>query len=170
MRNGTTAFSVRTAVPTDAENMILLLQEIVGEHVYTAITEPWSAAEQQRYITRLSAREAIQVAEDEQSSLIGYQVLELWAPTLASMAHVGQVGTFIKAAWRGQGIGRMLFSHTLSFAVKQGYGKFVIQVRSSNTAGQSFYRRLGFTECGRLARQVRFGDVEDDEILMEYFL
>jgi hypothetical protein len=34
----------------------------------------------------------------------------------------------------------------------------------------SFYRRLGFTECGRLARQVRIDGQEDDELLMELFL
>jgi ribosomal-protein-alanine N-acetyltransferase len=150
--------------------MVSVLQEIAGERVYTAITEPWSAAEQERHIAGLSAREAIQIAEDQERNLIGYQVLELWAPSLASMAHVGQVGTFIKARWRGHGIGRTLFRHTRDFAVAHGYGKLVIQVRSSNPAAQSFYRHLGFVQCGRLARQVRIGGAEEDEILMELLL
>jgi RimJ/RimL family protein N-acetyltransferase len=170
MRNGMGPFSIRAAVPADASGMIALLLEIAGERVYTAITEPWSAAEQERHMARLSSREAIQVAEDQDGHLIGYQVLELWAPSLASMAHVGQVGTFIKAEWRGQGVGCALFRHTVAFALIHSYGKFVVQVRSSNSAAQAFYRRLGFNECGRLARQVRFADVEDDEILMEHFL
>jgi GNAT superfamily N-acetyltransferase len=150
--------------------MVSLLREIAGEGVHTAITEPWSAAEQESHITGLSAREAIQIAEDQGRNLIGYQVLELWAPSLASMAHVGQVGTFIRAGWRGHGVGRALFRYTCDFAIAHGYGKFLIQVRSRNRVAQAFYRHLGFHECGRMARQVRIGGVEEDEILMELFL
>ena len=46
----------------------------------------------------------------------------------------------------------------------------VIQVRSSNESAQAFYKKMGFRECGRLVRQVRIHGVEDDQILMEYFL
>jgi [ribosomal protein S18]-alanine N-acetyltransferase len=135
--------------------------------VYTAITEPWSAAEQERYMAGLSPREAIQVAEDRDGLLIGYQVLELWAASLASMEHVGQIGTFIQSAWRGRGVGRALFHRTRHFALAHGYRKLVIQVRAGNTAAQLFYRQLGFCECGRLARQVRIDGTDEDEILME---
>jgi ribosomal protein S18 acetylase RimI-like enzyme len=43
-------------------------------------------------------------------------------------------------------------------------------VRASNGGARRFYERLGFCECGRLTRQVRIGQVEDDEVLMEYFV
>jgi ribosomal protein S18 acetylase RimI-like enzyme len=85
------------------------------------------------------------------------------------MAHVGQVGTFLLPEWRGQGVGRQLWSVTESFARQAGYRKLAIQVRASNTAAQAFYRRLGFHACGRLTRQVIIDGFEDDEILMEFF-
>lgn len=110
------------------------------------------------------------MAESPQKAVIGYQTLELWAPTLDSMAHVGQLGTFLQAEWRRAGIGEALFRSTLEFASARDYRKFVIQVRSSNTAAQGFYHRLGFRDCGRLTRQVRIGGLEDDEIILEYFL
>ena len=163
-------FSVRRAVPADARSMVLLLREIAAERVFTAITEPWSQAEQERHISGLSPRELIQVAEDQDGNVIGYQVLELWAPSLASMAHVGQIGTFVGADWRGGGVGRRLFRSTHDFAGRTGYSKFVLQVRSGNAAAQSFYKQLGFEECGRLKAQVRVDGVEEDEILMELFI
>jgi ribosomal protein S18 acetylase RimI-like enzyme len=43
-------------------------------------------------------------------------------------------------------------------------------VRGSNTGAQSFYKSLGFRECGRLARQVKIWGAYDDEILMEISL
>ena len=126
-------FSVRRAVPADAKSMVLLLQEIAAERMFTAITEPWSEAQQENHISGLSAGELIQVAEDQEGNVIGYQVLELWAPSLASMALVGQIGTFVGADWRSCGVGRRLFRSTHDFAAAHGYSKFVIQVRSGNT-------------------------------------
>jgi ribosomal protein S18 acetylase RimI-like enzyme len=63
-----------------------------------------------------------------------------------------------------------LFQETTRFARASGYRKFVILVRASNADAQAFYRRLGFTDCGRLTRQVIIDGREDDEVLMECFL
>jgi len=163
-------FPIRTATEADAEAIVAILEGVASEQIYTAIDKPWSADRQRRYLASLSPRETVYLAEAEHGSVIGYQTLELWAPTLDSMAHVGQLGTFLRPEWRRQGIGEALFGHTVRFARKHDFRKFVIQVRSSNVAGRNFYGRLGFCACGRLARQVRIGELEDDEIIMEYFL
>lgn len=162
--------AIRRATPDDAEAIIRVLDGIATEGIHSAISKPWSAARQRQYLLALSDREAVHVAESPQKAVIGYQTLELWAPTLDSMAHVGQLGTFLQAEWRRAGIGEALFRSTLEFASARDYRKFVIQVRSSNTAAQGFYHRLGFRDCGRLTRQVRIGGLEDDEVIMEYFL
>jgi len=163
-------FSIRRATEADAEAIIAILGGIASERIYTAISRPWSAHEQRRYLASLSAREAIHVAESEPGAIIGYQTLDLWAPTLESMAHVGQIGTFLRPEWRRRGVGEALFRRVADFARQRDYLKFVIQVRFSNAPAQRFYQRLGFRECGRLSRQVRIGGLEDDEILMEFFL
>lgn len=164
------AVAIRRATAADAEAIIAILEGIASERIYTAINRPWSADEQRQYLVSLSAREAIHVAEPRGKAIIGYQTLELWAPTLDSMAHVGQIGTFLAPEWRHRGIGEALFQSTLDFARKRDYLKFAIQVRSSNVSAQAFYQRLGFRECGRLTRQVRIGEQEDDEVIMEFFL
>ena len=164
------AFGIRAATESDAEAIIAILEGITSEQIYTAIDKPWSADQQRRYLMSLSPRETVQLAETKCQEVIGYQTLELWAPTLDSMAHVGQIGTFLRPEWRRQGVGEALFENTVEFARKHDFRKFVIQVRSSNVAALNFYGRLGFRACGRLARQVRIGRQEDDEIIMEYFL
>ncbi len=164
------AFRIRKATAADAGAIIAILEEIAAERIYTAIERPWSVDQQRSYLASLSPREAVHVAETCDGTVIGYQTLELWAPTVNSMLHVGQLGTFLKAQWRRQGIGEALFQDTLSFARDHEYGKFVIQIRSANTPAQAFYQRLGFRQCGRLTRQVRIGGREEDEIIMEYFL
>jgi L-amino acid N-acyltransferase YncA len=163
-------FRVRRATEADAEAIVEVLEGIVSERIYTAIEKPWSAGEQRRYLLSLSPREAFHVAEIDEGTVLGYQSLELYSPILHSMAHVAQLGTFLRPDARRRGVGRALFQASLNFAGEHDFSKIVIQVRASNSGAQGFYRQLGFRECGRLSRQVRTPEHEDDEIVMEFFL
>ena len=86
------------------------------------------------------------------------------------MAHVGQLGTFLLPGHRGHGVGRQLWLATNAVARDAGYQKLVVQVRASNARARSYYRGLGFAECGRLTRHIVIDGQEDDEIVMELFL
>lgn len=163
---------IRKALPSDAAAIVSVLEIIAAERVYSAIERAWTVEEEARYIGSLSEREAFHVAclgEDDGGHIIGFQSLDLWSP-LASMAHVGQLGTFLLPEWRRQGAGRQLFNATEAFGRAAGYRKLVVQVRGSNPAAQAFYRGIGFKECGKLSKQVIIDGVEDDEVLMECFL
>ena len=154
----------------DAADIAAVLAVIAAERIHSAIDRAWTIEEERRYLESLSPREAVHVAVDARRGIVGLQSLDRWSSLLTSMAHVGQVGTFVLPEWRGRGLGRQLWNATAPFAHDAGYRKLVIQVRGSNTAAQSFYRRLGFQDCGRLSRQVIIDGVEDDEALMEFFL
>ena len=161
--------TIRRAVQADAAGIVAVLEVIASERIHSAIDRAWTVDEEPRYIEGLSEREAIHVAMDERDRIVGLQILDRWS-TLGSMAHVGQVGTFVLPEWRGRGAGRALWTVTSVFASNAAYRKLVIQVRGSNMAAQAFYQRLGFRDCGRLARQVILDGVEDDEVLMEWFV
>ena len=161
--------SVRRASPADAAGIAAVMAAVVDERVHSAIDRAWTADEQRRYIESLSPREAVHVAVADRQGIVGLQVIDRWS-VIESMAHVGQVGTFLLPAFRGQGVGRRLWSATTAFATEAGYRKLAIQVRGSNAAAQAFYRSLGFQPCGRLSRQVVIDGVDDDEVLMEHFL
>jgi ribosomal protein S18 acetylase RimI-like enzyme len=161
---------VRRATVDDAPAIAAVMMVVAAERIHSAIDRAWTAEEERRYLESLSPREAVYVALSSESAVIGLQTIERWSPSLTSMAHVAQIGTFLLPDWRGQGVGRRLWSATKAFAREAGYVKIVIQVRASNAAAQAFYRALGFCECGRLARQVVIDGAEDDEVLMELFL
>ena len=163
-------FSIRRASAQDAAGIVAVLEGIAAERVYSAIEQPWNVEQQRRYLDSLSPREAFHVAISGSGEIAGYQGLESYSPFLTSMAHVGQLGTFIRPAWRRRGVGQALFQRSCAFAQSAGYRKFVIQVRESNAGAQAFYLQLGFAKCGRLTRQVVIDGQEDDEILMELFL
>jgi ribosomal protein S18 acetylase RimI-like enzyme len=163
------ALQIRQASPADAPGIVAVLEAVVAERILTAIERVWTVEQEQRYLESLSPREVFHVAVDVTEGIVGFQTLDLWSSQLPSMAHVGQIGTFLFPRWRGRGIGRQLWKETESFAHKAGYRKLAIQVRASNIVAQRFYLGLGFKECGLLSRQVVVDGIEDDEVLMEYF-
>jgi RimJ/RimL family protein N-acetyltransferase len=160
---------IRRAVPDDAAGIARILDGVTAERVHSAIDRGWPADQQRAYLASLSSREAFHVAVDPSGELVGYQSLDLYSPSLPSMAHVGTLGTFLLPGWRGRGAGRALFEATKAFAEAAGYRKLVIQVRASNQAAQRFYGQLGFTECGRLRAQVLIDGQMDDEVVLEFF-
>jgi L-amino acid N-acyltransferase YncA len=132
-------FRIRRATLRDAQAIVTILTRIASERVHSAIERPRPLEQQRNYLASLSPRETFHVAIAESGEVIGYQSLDLWAPLLSSMTHVGQLGTFLLTEWRRRGVGRALFQATESFARSSGYRKFLIQVRSSNSASQLFY-------------------------------
>jgi ribosomal protein S18 acetylase RimI-like enzyme len=164
------SIQIERAGPADAVGIVRVLEAVVAERIFSAIDTVWPVEQEASYLAALSPREAFHVARDHAAGIIGFQSLDLWSTLLPSMAHVGQIGTFLLPHWRGLGVGRQLWDATETFADQAGYEKLAIQVRASNIGAQRFYRSLGFKECGRLTRQVRIDGISDDEVLMELFL
>jgi ribosomal protein S18 acetylase RimI-like enzyme len=162
--------SIRRAVPDDAAGIAAILDVVAAERIHSAIDCAWSVEQERRYLESLSPREAVHVAVDDAQRIVGLQILDRWSSVLDSMAHVGQIGTFLLPELRRCGVGCQLWEVTVAFARDVGYRKLVIQVRGSNIVAQAFYSHLGFQACGRLARQIMIDGVEDDEVLMEVFV
>jgi L-amino acid N-acyltransferase YncA len=163
-------FQIRRALDEDAPGISIVLDTVVSARVQSAIERAWTPEEQRRYLRSLSSREAFHVAVADLGQVVGYQSLDLFSPFLTSMAHVAQLGTYVRPSWQRRGVGQALFHATSRFATGAGYRKLVIQVRASNGSALAFYQRLGFVECGRLRRQVVIDGREDDEVILELFL
>ena len=162
--------TIRRATPEDAESIAAVWKAIVAETIYSAVDCPFTTEGEREYLQSLSEREGIFVAETVDLQVIGFQSIDKWTKLFHSMDHVGQLGTFVLKDWRGRGVGQQLAAHTVAFARATGYEKLVIFVRASNTSAQAFYAGLGFSPCGRLARQVKIAGGADDEVVMEMFL
>jgi GNAT superfamily N-acetyltransferase len=103
-------------VPADAGGIAAVLAVIVAERIHSAIDRAWTVDEERHHIESLSPREAIHLALDNAQGVVGLQSLQLCSPSLQSMAHVGQIATFLLPEWRGRGVGRQLWTATLAFA------------------------------------------------------
>ncbi len=77
-------------------------------------------------------------------------------------AHVATIATH--PDFRRQGIGGKLLTHLLRSAMGEGAVRSLLEVRASNEAAQSMYRRFGYVEDGRRPRYYK--DNNEDAILM----
>ena len=160
---------IRPATLDDAEGVLEVLNSVVQERKYSSFDRILTVEEERQFIASLGERSGLFVAELE-GRIIGFQTIEPFAAYTPAMDHVGIMGTFVHADFRGQGIGRQLAGASFKFAQEKGYEKAVIYVRASNKAAQEFYQKLGFVPKGTLEKQVKIDGEYEDKVFMEMFL
>jgi dephospho-CoA kinase len=150
----------------DAAGVADVLNTVIAEGHYTALTGHWTPEAEQAFLQSLRPRSEVLVA-DVAGRIVGFQVIEPFVTYTLTMNHVAHFGTYVHPDYRGRGIGRRLAEATLEFARKHGYEKAVIYVLADNLGGLAYYRSLGFEEKGVLTRQTKIDGVYHDEVFME---
>jgi len=153
----------------DAAGVAAVLNEVIAEGRYTALTGHWTPESERAFLQSLGPRSELFVAEVD-AKIAGFQVVEPFVTYTSSMDHVAHFGTYVLSAYRGCGIGRRLADVTLAFLRRHGYEKVVIYVLAHNDAGQRYYRSLGFEARGTLRRQTRIDGMYHDQVFMELHL
>lgn len=160
---------VRPATVDDAREVAAVLNAVIAEGGVTLFDRPFSPEEEATFISSLSPRSALFVAEVD-NTIAGLQSLDLFSNVAPSVAHVATMGTWLRRDVRGQGIGRLLALESFRFAERHGYTKIVVHVLSGNERALRFYRGLGFAPIGIARKQVRLADGFHDEVFLEKLL
>jgi L-amino acid N-acyltransferase YncA len=150
----------------DAAGVADVLNSVILEGHYTALSGHWTPEAEQAFLQSLGPRSEVFIAEAD-GRIVGFQVIEPFVSYTSTMDHVAHLGTYVHAGFRGRGIGRRLAQVTMGFARQQGYEKVVIYVMADNELGLAYYRGLGFEERGLLQRQTKIDGVYYDEVFME---
>lgn len=77
-------------------------------------------------------------------------------------AHIATIA--VRPEWRGRGVGELLFSGLLRWAMTQGASYALLEVRVSNIAAQHLYAKYGLEVVGRRRRY--YTDNHEDALLM----
>ena len=73
-------------------------------------------------------------------------------------AHIANAGYFVLAPYRGTGVGRTMVEHSLVEARRLGFDAMQFNLVFESNPARAMYRRLGFTEVGRIPRAVEGED------------
>lgn len=77
-------------------------------------------------------------------------------------AHITSVT--VGAAWRGQGLGRILLTHLIDAARRAGCIMATLEVRASNDVARRLYERFGFRQVG--LRKMYYPKTREDAVVM----
>lgn len=150
----------------DAAGIADVLNSVIAEGHYTALTGHWTPEAEQVFLQNLGPRSEVFVAEVG-GRIVGFQVIEPFVTYTSTMDHVAHFGTYVQAAFRGRGIGKRLATATLAFAQAHNYEKSVVYVLADNEGGLAYYHSLGFKERGTLTRQTKIRGTYHNEVFME---
>ena len=139
-------FTVRPASVSDAQAMAKLFAAVAGERDGIATEPPVDIDERAAQFTRTIGGSVVAVAD---SQVIGILHVE------ATRHGFGEIGMLVERGWRGRGVGSALVRAAISLAREQGLHKLSLEVFARNTAAIALYRKCGFLEEGRRARQYR---------------
>ncbi len=84
--------------------------------------------------------------------------------------HVATLGMSVESARRRMGIGSALLAAALRWARSAGVEKVTLEVYPTNEAAIALYRKFGFVEEGRLAKQSKKSYGYEDEVIMSQWL
>lgn len=168
-----TEIVIRQAVPDDAEQMINLVQNILGTTIYTLTTveefdanEDAQAAWIQEYLD--NPNWILLVAEHD-GELIGN--LDFRNNPKLRNQHAGEFGMGIRDTYRNKGIGKAILDVFLEWANDSStIEKINLSVMSTNEVGVNLYQNLGFIEQGRHPKAIRVNDTFIDVIQMYMFV
>ncbi len=93
-----------------------------------------------------------------ESQLVGFAGFWL----LVDEIHVNTIA--IEPAWRGRGLGELLFLNMLLLSRQGNASLFTLEVRESNTPAQQLYAKYGLKQVGR--RRNYYRDTHEDALLM----
>ena len=161
--------TIRVAVPGDARAFLEFWSAIVAEGRYVrseTVRHP-PRVYRSRFRRGWTEREA-QVLALDGDRVVGH--LYVQREEHPATRHVATLGVAVSASHRGHGIGSTLMSECIRWARGVGVEKVLLSVYPHNTAAIALYRKFGFVEEGRLARQSRKSYGDEDEILMATWL
>lgn len=96
--------------------------------------------------------------DTEYNKVVGLVIVVSGGARAARIAEVGEAEIQllgVRAAYRGQGIGKLLMDEALSYAKKQGANRIVLWTQESMKAAQALYLRMGFTFLDTILKQGR---------------
>jgi len=160
---------VRPATASDARSFLAFWTAVVEEGGYVRserVSRPLRVY-RARFRRSWTDREG-QIVAVEGARVVGHLFIQRESHPVT--AHVATLGIAVAAEYRGKGVGTALMTEAFAWARGAGVEKIVLSVYPDNAGAIALYRKFGFVDEGRLARQSRKSYGYEDEVLMSCWI
>lgn len=167
-------FSIRTALPQDAERIIAYNKAVMGEALYLVTTEAEFTVtkEQLQSLLKQSYEDEgkLAILAEYGGEVIGF--LDFQNGNKLRTRHQGSFGMSVKESYRNQGVGKALLESLIEWAEGNPLiEKICLEVFADNEGAIKLYRKYGFVEEGVKRKGIRKSDGSyHDLILMALFM
>jgi len=128
--------------------------EAVAAIEQSSFSDPWPAS---YFLTELSNNKlAHYLVARNQGKIVAY----IGAWIIFEEVHITTLA--VEQAFLRRGLATRLLETLLEIVLPMGAGAITLEVRPSNTAARSFYKKLGFQECGYRKKYY----LDEDAIIM----
>jgi RimJ/RimL family protein N-acetyltransferase len=148
---------VREADSADAAALLAFVQQVADESDYLTFGPgefTISEAEEAEFLAKLRAADnQLYLIAELGGEIVG--TLHFTAGQRPRVRHSGELGMSVRKPYWGLGIGSRLLEVLIAWAAGTGViTKLNLRVRADNQRALALYRRYGFTEEGRLSREL----------------
>lgn len=165
--------TLRLATAADVEANLALINTLSLEDTFITFSgEQQTLAEEtayyDAYLKAHTAGDSVKVVAYVGTELVGTADIERSFYGKKRTRHVGRLGIGLAAKWRGQGIGEELIMHTIQLAQSHipDLRMIVLTAYGANTRAIALYKKLGFTEYGRVPGVILYRGEYMDEVIM----
>jgi len=139
---------IRTAKLSDLDAITEIYNEAILTTTATFDTQPKSGSEQIEWFQSHDARHPILVAEMD-GKVVGWASLSKWSGRCA-YANTAETSFYVKAEFRGQGIGRKLKAAIIDEARRLKFRSLIARVAQGSNESLYLNESFGFVHVGTL--------------------
>jgi len=168
LKNGQTAV-LDWLKEEDLPEVVEALNSVIRERKYLLLNdEITDMEEERRWFERGKKEGMLYLVARIEGRLVGGASIH---PHTDKRAHVAEFGVYIRNGYRNLGLGTELINTFTEIAKKHGVEILQLSAFATNKRAFQVYKKCGYKECGRLARDIKFLDgTYADRILMELLL
>jgi L-amino acid N-acyltransferase YncA len=157
---------IRIATQQDLPAITGIYNQVIAERNATGDLEPKRPEDQLAWFMEHVPTAYPLYVYEQQRDVWGWCSISPYRKGRKALQEVGEIGYYVEASQRGQGIGSRLVEHALGDCWRIGKRVLVAIVIEGNAGSLALLRKYGFTQWGYLPNVVNFDGVLKGHIYM----
>lgn len=149
----------------DLPEVLEAFNSVIREGIYLTMNDETTMEEELKWFQRRTKEGMFYLVARVDGRVVGGASIR---PHTDKRTHVAEFGIYLCKGYRNLGIGTVLIESFTEIAKEKGFEILHLSVFATNKRAFHVYKKCGYKECGRFARDIKFLDgTYTDRILME---